>query len=369
MPVLAALERQAEATLSFDGARVAASGRLTKERAYLLNVLKRAGARMLVADDPEPSHEQSGIRRALGAVDYYEPTRDPREVLVEFRPHLLLDNGRLSLAAISHPAQASKIVGGTLHSRNAEMEVRDALGQRQRLAFPLIGLASCALKQIETFHGTGQSTVAAIISATRRQLAGAVVVVVGYGANGRGIASYMQAVRARVAVVEHSAVAGLAAISNGMQLAQLETVLPAADFVITATGERDVIRDEHVDLLKDGCVLCNAGRRDGEIRVEDLKARAQTERDYGGGVVEYMFDNRRLTLLADGRQVNHYCGEGNASDLMDLSLALHVLCLQTLWQRPNRYRVGLRPVDPGDAERVAQIKLRSLGLATPSANR
>ncbi|HMJ04204.1 MAG TPA: NAD(P)-dependent oxidoreductase [Conexibacter sp.] len=370
MPVLAALERQLQGTRPLDGARVAASGRLTKERAYLLYVLKRAGARLLVADDPEPSHERDGIQRALGAVDYYDPGEPALDVLAGFHPHLLLDNGRLSVEAVSHRAQLGEIVGGTLHSRNAEMVVRRAIAGGQTPGFPLVGVASCPLKeQIETWHGTGQSTVAAIVTATRRQLAGTVVVVVGYGANGRGLASYLRAAHARVVVVERSATAGVLAVYDGMQLAQLETALPIADFVITATGEGDVIRDEHLDLLKDGCVLGNAGRRDGEIRVDDLKARASITRDCGGGVVEYVLSNRRILLLADGRQVNHHCGEGNASDVMDLSLALHVLCLQTLWESPQRYHAGIASVDPADAERVAQIKLHTLGLATSSVGR
>ncbi|MBS1868369.1 MAG: hypothetical protein JSS99_01775 [Actinobacteria bacterium] len=367
MPVLAVLERQLQGTRPFDGARVAAAGRLTKERAYLLNVLKRAGARLLVEDDPEPLHERDGLRRALGAVAYYPRDASPEEVLAGFEPHLLLDNGRLSVAAL---AQRGQVAGGTLHSRNAETLVRRALAEAEPAPFPLVGLASCPIKeQIETAHGTGQSTVAALMTASRRQLAGAVAVVVGYGANGRGIAAYLRAAHARVIVVERSAQAGLIAVYDGMQLAQLETVLPSADFVLTATGEADVIREQHMDLLKDGCVLGNAGRRDGEIRVEALAARASSARDHGGGVAEYVLGSRRVVLLAGGRQINHHCGEGNASDVMDLSLALHVLCLQTLWERPGRYGAGVAEVDAADAERVAQIKLQTLGLASARAGR
>ena len=366
MPVLTALGRELQGTRPLDGARVAASGRLTPERAHLLRVLKRAGSRLLVADDPEPRHERDGIRAALGAVDYYEPGRPPHEVLADFRPQLLLDDGRLSIAAISDPPERGEIVGGTLHSRNAETLVRQALATGRTLPFPLVGLASCPLKErIETSHGTGQATVAGIVNATRRQLAGAVVAVVGYGANGRGIASHLRGAFARVVVVERSAVAGLMAVYDGMQLAQLETALSIADFVVTATGERDVIRDGHMDLLKDGCALANAGRRDGEIRVADLEARADAVRDLGGSV-EYALGSRRILLLARGRQVNHHCGGGNAGDVMDLSLALHVLVLRSLWERPGRYGAGIATVDPDAAERVARIKLHALGLATAS---
>lgn len=371
MPVLSALERQLQGTRPFDGARIAAAGRVTKERAHLLHVLKRAGARVLAADDPEPAHERAGIRRALGAVDWYDADAPPAELLDAFRPQLLLDNGSLACAALADPEHtAATILGGTLHSRNAETLVRDALGDDGRLAFPLVGLASSPLKQqIETAHGTGQSTVAALTTVTRRQLAGAVAVVVGYGANGRGIASYLRAAHARVIVVERSATAGLLAIYDGMQLGQLETVLPLADFVLTATGTADAIRPPHLDLLKDGCVLGNAGRRAGEICVEELAARASGVHDFGDGVVEYALGSRRVLLLAGGRQVNHHCGEGNASDVMDLSLALHVLCLLTLWQRPGHHRAGIVAVDPADAERVAQLKLHALGLAWSSAGR
>jgi len=248
--------------------------------------------------------------------------------------------------------------------------VRRASADGPAPRFPLVGLASCPLKeQVETAHGTGQSTVAALVTATRRQLAGAVAVVVGYGANGRGIAAYLRAAHARTIVVERSAAAGLIAVYDGMQLAQLETVLPVADFVVTATGEGDAIRARHLDLLKDGCVLANAGRRDGEICVGELKARAGERHDLGGGAVEYALGSRRIVLLADGEQVNHRCGEGNASDVMDISLALHVACMQTLWQRPGAYGAGVVAVAPADAERVAQLKLHALGLAWSSAGR
>ena len=370
MPVLAALERQLQSTRPLAGARIAASGRVTKERAHLLTVLKRAGARLLVADDPEPAGERDGIRRALGAVDWHDPELPAAELLARFRPHLLLDNGRLTAAALADASLGGELLGGTLHSRNAESLARRALAAGGRPAFPLVALASCTLKeQIETAHGTSQSTVAAIATATRRQLAGAVVAVVGYGANGRGIASYLRAAHARVLVVERSATAGLVAVYDGMQLTPLETALPVADVVITATGEPDAIRDGHFDLLRDGCVLANAGRREGEIRVGDLEARADGARDYGGGVVEYGLGSRRIVLLAGGRQVNHHCGEGNASDVMDLSLALHVICLRALWERSGRYAPGIAAVDPRDAEQVAAIKLRALGLAAGGGDR
>ena len=366
MPVLTALERQLQGTRRLDGARIATSGRLTKERAHLLHVLKRGGARLLIADDPEPEHERHGLRRTLGAVDYYEPDQAPLDLLVAFQPHLLLDNGRLSTAAILHQGQLPHLRGATLHSRNAERAVRRTIAAAGAMpAFPLVGLAASLLKErIETHHGTGQSSVAAIVAATRRQLAGAVAVVIGYGTDGRGIASYLRAAHARVVVVERYATAGLLAIYDGMQLAQLEIALPLADFVVTATGEPDVICDGHLDLLKDGCVLANAGRREGEIRVGDLETRARAARDHGDGVVEYALGTRRIVLLAGGRQVNHYYGEGNASDVMDLSLALHVLCLLTLWEEPGRYGAGVVATDPDDAEQIARIKLQTLGLAT-----
>lgn len=369
MPVLAVLERQLQSTRPLAGARIAASGRLTKERAHLLTVLKRAGARLLVADDPEPVAEREGLRRALGAVDYYDADQPAAKLLAAFSPHLLLDNGRLTATAVAEPALHGELRGGTLHSRNAEALVRRALAGAAP-AFPLVVLASSTLKeQIETAHGTSQSTVAAIVTATRRQLAGAIVAVLGYGANGRGIAAHLRAAHARVLVVERSATAGLLAVYDGMQLAPLETALPVADIVITATGEADVLRDGHLDLLKDGCVLANAGRRAGEIRVADLLARADAVHDYGGGVVEHTLGSRRIVLLADGQQVNHACGEGNASDVMDLSLALHVVCLRALWERSERYSAGLVAVDPRDAEQVAQMKLRTLGLAATGGER
>jgi adenosylhomocysteinase len=369
MPVLTALERQFQTTRPLDGVRVASAGRLTKERAYLVLVLKRAGARLLVADEPEPLHDAGGIRRALGAVDYYDPRQPVLERLAEFEPQLLLDNGHLTVTAMTHPEELPAVAGGTLHSRNAELLVRRAIAEGRELRFPLIGLASSPLKeQIETRHGTGQSTLAAIVNATGRQLAGAVVAIVGYGAVGRGLASYFRGAHARVVIIERSAAAGVTAIYDGMQLAPIDTALPIADFVITATGQPGVIRDWHLDLLKDGCVLANVGRQP-EIRVDDLRARARSERDYGGGVVEYELGSRRVVLLAGGGQVNHLCGEGNASDVMDLSLALHVLCLQALWEEPDRYEAGIAPVDAGFTERVAEIKLHTLGVSRSAPDR
>ncbi len=199
--------------------------------------------------------------------------------------------------------------------------------------------------------------------ATNILLAGKVAVVAGYGWVGRGIALRLRGMGARVIVTEVDPIKALEAVMDGFDVMPMIDAARIGDIFVTATGNRDVIRREHMDVMKDGAILANSGHFNVEINIDDLESMAESKRVIRGNVTEYRLRNgKRLYLLAEGRLVNLVAAEGHPSEVMDMSFSNQALALLYLLENRGKLEPKVYEVPRSQDEEVARLKLESMGI-------
>ena len=233
------------------------------------------------------------------------------------------------------------------------------------LAYPIVSVNDADTKHLfDNRFGTGQSTVDAIMRSTNLLLAGRTFVVAGYGMCGRGVASRARGMGAHVVVTEVDPLPALEAAMEGYRVLPLREAARIGDVFVTVTGDTSVIRREHLEVMKDGAVLANAGHFDVEI---DKNALAELSggrvRRIRGYVDEYtMGDGRRLHLLGEGRLVNLAVAEGHPAAVMDMSFANQALSVEWIVKGRGTLAPGVYPVPAEIDEEVAKLKLQAMGV-------
>jgi adenosylhomocysteinase len=371
MPVLALLREQVAAQQPWAGMTVAACRHVTPETAVLVRVLQAGGARVALAAS-NPLATQDDVAAALAAegvsvhavhgADARRYVEHLRNVL-RARPDLVVDDG-CDLVTLLHetPSLRRGVRAAIEETSTGVLRLRQ-LAASGALKLPVVDVNDTAVQRlVANRHGTGQSTLDAIVRSSGVLLAGATVVVAGFGPCGSGIAERAAGLGAQVVVVEVDPGRALDAVLAGHRVLPMVDAAALADVIITATGNRDVLRAEHLGGLRSGVVLANAGHFDVEIDVPALAAAAvEVQRRVRPHVDCYVLpDGRRVLLIAEGRLANLAAAEGHPPAVMDVSFAVQVLVLA--WLAGERLRPGVHavPVDV-DAE-VARTKLAALGV-------
>jgi adenosylhomocysteinase len=213
-------------------------------------------------------------------------------------------------------------------------------------------------------YGTGQSALDGIIRATNILLAGKVFTVVGYGWCGRGIAMRAKGLGANVVVTEVEPLRALEAAMDGYRVMPLVEAAAISDFIITATGDKNVIDQPHLNVMKDGCVLSNSGHFNVEINIPALEAMAREKHRPRPHIEEYRLkDGRTLCLLAEGRLVNLAAAEGHPSSVMDMSFSGQALCVVHLVENTQTLHPDLYPVPEVIDQEIASLKLSAMGIS------
>jgi len=215
-------------------------------------------------------------------------------------------------------------------------------------------------------YGTGQSTLDGIMSATNLSIAGKTVVVAGYGWCGRGIAMRMRGMGADVIITEIDEVRAIEARMDGFRVMRMEEAIKQADFVITATGMKNVVQEEHLLAAKDGVILANAGHFDNEISKDALNKLAKGKRRMRRFVEEYNLGEKRVYLLGDGRLINLVAGQGHPVEIMDMSFAIQALTAEHIARNYENLEKRVYPVPDEIDYRVARLKLRAMGITIDS---
>jgi adenosylhomocysteinase len=238
----------------------------------------------------------------------------------------------------------------------------EALFAQGGLRVPAINVNDSVTKsKLDNIYGCRESLVDALKRATDLMLSGKVAVVCGFGDVGKGCAEALAAHRCQVWVTEVDPLCALQAAMSGYRVATLETALPHADFIITATGNRDVVTLEHLQRAKPGAVVANIGHFDCEIQVAALNAApGVTRRTVKPGLDRYTWPaGRELYLLAEGRLVNLACATGHPAFVMSCSFTNQVLAQLALWRTPHP--VGVHRLPKALDEEVARLHLPHLG--------
>jgi adenosylhomocysteinase len=282
--------------------------------------------------------------------------------MLKVDPEVILDDGA-DLVVLAHTSRPDRgrIVGSTEETTTGVTRLR-ALAASGKLRFPAIDVNDADMKHLfDNRFGTGQSTLDGIMSATNLLIAGRTAVVAGFGWCGRGVASRLHGMGADVIVTEVDPIRAIEARLEGYRVMTMLQAAPEADLIVTVTGDRDVVREEHLKVLKDGCLLANAGHFDVEISKPDLEKLSTAHRPVRPRVEEYLFkDGRRAYLLGDGRLINLAAGQGHPVEIMDLSFSLQALSAEHLTLHGAELAAKVHPVPSALDHQVALDALAPL---------
>ena len=231
-----------------------------------------------------------------------------------------------------------------------------------RLPFPAINVNDSVTKsKFDNKYGCKESLVDGIRRATDTMLAGKVAVICGYGDVGKGSAASLKGGGARVMVTEADPICALQAAMDGYEVVSLENVASTADIFITATGNKDVIRLDHIRQMKDMAIVGNIGHFDNEIQVSALRNHKWTNIKDQVDMIE-MPSGRRILLLSEGRLLNLGNATGHPSFVMSASFTNQVLAQMELWRRPEKYEKQVYVLPKHLDEKVARLHLGRLGV-------
>jgi adenosylhomocysteinase len=357
MPVLRAIRDRFEREQPFADVRIGCSLHVTAETANLVRALAAGGASVALCA-PNPLSTQDDVAEALAAGGVEVHARhgeDPApglDAVIASKPELTMDDGADLVSALA----SAELIGATEETTTGVIRARQL-----DLSFPLIAINEGRAKDLfDNRYGTGQSTLDGVLRATNVLLAGRRVVVIGYGRCGRGVADRAAGAGAKVVVCEVDPLAALEAAMDGYDVMPAIDAAEHGDLFITATGNRDALRAEHFERMRDGAILCNAGHFDVEI---DLAALPSARREVRPQVEEIeMGDGRRLYLLAQGRVVNLAAAEGHPAAVMDVIFACQALAAETLVRDRELLSPGVQPLPPAIDVEVARLKLGSMGI-------
>ncbi|MBV63916.1 MAG: adenosylhomocysteinase [Rickettsiales bacterium] len=238
------------------------------------------------------------------------------------------------------------------------------MSEQEKLRVPAINVNDSVTKsKFDNLYGCRESLVDGIKRATDVMISGKVAVVCGYGDVGKGCAQALKGQGAQVVVTEIDPICALQASMEGFRVLTLEDTLGWADIYVTTTGNKDIIRLEHLTAMKDQAIVCNIGHFDNEIQVDALnEASDVTKQNVKPQVDQYtMSDGRQLYMLAEGRLVNLGCATGHPSFVMSNSFTNQTLAQIDLWENRDSYVPGVYVLPKKLDEEVAALHLEKIG--------
>lgn len=373
MPVLNRVRKQFEAEQPFKGLKVTISLHLEAKTAYLAKVVQAGGAEVTITGS-NPLSTQDDVCAALvedGVTVFakYNPAPEEYKALLikalETKPDLIIDDGGdlVSTLHSERPDLLVQVRGGAEETTTGILRLK-AMDKDGQLKFPMVAVNDAYCKYLfDNRYGTGQSVWDGINRTTNLVVAGKTVVVVGYGWCGKGVAMRAKGLGANVVVTEVDAIKAVEAYMDGFQVMPMLEAARIGDFFVTVTGNRDVIRGEHYDVMKDGALLSNAGHFDVEVNKPELQERSSSVRTVRRNIEEYQLkDGRKIYLLAEGRLVNLAAGDGHPAEIMDMTFALQALSLKYVNDQYEQIGNTVVNVPYELDEQVARFKLESLGL-------
>jgi adenosylhomocysteinase len=374
MPVLQLVRQRFEAERPLAGVRIAACLHVTTETGNLMHVLKAGGADIaLCASNPLSTQDEvaawlaADLQIPVFAIRGEDKDTYYRHIqkVLSHRPHLTMDDGA-DLVSTLHTTGgdlATQVFGGTEETTTGVIRLR-SMAQRGVLKYPIVAVNDAKTKHLfDNRYGTGQSTIDGIVRATNRLLAGSTFVVCGYGWCGRGVAMRAHGMGANVIITEIDPIKALEAVMDGYRVLPMAEAARLGDFFVTLTGNTDVIRAEHFQLMKDGAILANAGHFNVELGLDELEKMSPQKVAVRDGIEAFKLPSGKyINVLAEGRLINLAAAEGHPSSVMDMSFANQALAAEYLTQHKNGLANGVFPVPEDIDQRIATLKLHALGI-------
>lgn len=372
-PLLRSLEEDFKKEQPFKGVRIALSVHLEAKTAYLCKVLKAGGAEMFVTGS-NPLTTQDDVAAALvkdglNVFAHYGCSDEEYDryikMVLENNCNIIIDDGG-DLVNMLHSSMRDKleyVIGGCEETTTGIIRLK-AMARDEKLEFPMVMVNDADCKHLfDNRYGTGQSVWDGINRTTNLIVAGKRVVVAGYGWCGKGTAMRAKGLGAKVIVTEVDPVKAIEAVMDGFEVMTMNEAAKVGDFFVTVTGCADVITSEHMKLMKDGAILCNAGHFDVEIDMAYLKENALSTIDQRANIVGYeVTPNKFVYVLGEGRLVNLACGDGHPAEIMDMSFAIQALSAKYLLEHKEDITEKLIVVPREVDLEVANRKLNFLGI-------
>ncbi|MBA2276500.1 MAG: adenosylhomocysteinase [Chloroflexia bacterium] len=374
MPVLAQIRETFERERPLDGVRILCCAHITTETANLALTLKAGGAdAVLCASNPLSTQDDVAAALVEDGIPVFAIKGEDNETYyrhihagIAHKPQIIIDDGAdvVTMYHREYRELIADVIGATEETTTGVIRDR-AMEKAGVLEFPVVAVNDADTKHFfDNRYGTGQSTIDGILRATNILLAGKNVVVAGYGWCGKGIATRMRGLGAKVIVTEIDPVKALEAAMDGFQVMPMDEASPVADLIVTATGNINVVDRPHFENMKNGAIICNSGHFNSELNLKALEEMSgegrRTLRPY---VEEFTFGEKHVIVLGEGRLINLAAAEGHPASVMDMSFANQALAAGYLVREgatlENRvYRVP----DEIDKE-IARLKLQAMNIA------
>ena len=374
MQVLNNIKKRFAKEKPLKGIRLAACLHVTTETASLMQTLKAGGAKITLCasnplstqDDVAASlvkHDKIAVFAIKGEDNktYYKHIHSALDI----KPQYTMDDGA-DLVSIIHSERQELIEnvrGGTEETTTGIIRLK-SMAADGVLQYPIIAVNDAKTKHFfDNRYGTGQSTMDGIIRATNRLIAGSNFVVCGYGWCGKGLALRARGMGANVIVTEVDPTAALEAVMDGLSAMPIRQAARIGDFFCTVTGNINVIRKEHFQIMKDGAIVANSGHFNVELDLDGLESIAKSRRTIRPFVEEYVLENGKcINVLGDGRLINLASAEGHPSSVMDMSFANQALSVEYMVNSKKRLENNVYPVPEEIDKAIAKEKLTSMNV-------
>jgi adenosylhomocysteinase len=378
MPGLMSLREEYRNEQPLKGARIAGCLHMTIQTAVLIETLKALGAEVTwsscnifstqdhaaaaIAAAGFPVYAWKGMNEeefdwCIEQTLFFGEDRKPLNMILD-------DGGDLTNMVLDkYPELAAGVKGISEETTTGVHRLYERM-KKGTLPMPAININDSVTKsKFDNKYGCRESAVDAIRRATDIMMAGKRVVVCGYGDVGKGTAASFKGAGSIVTVTEIDPICALQAAMDGFEVKKLETVVGNADIVITTTGNKDIVRGEHFEAMKDKTIVCNIGHFDNEIAVAWLKKNhGNTHVEIKPQVDKYTIDGKDIILLAEGRLVNLGCATGHPSFVMSNSFTNQTLAQIELWKNGENYENEVYMLPKHLDEKVAKLHLEKIGV-------
>ena len=338
MGALMQVKKRFEREKPLEGVRIGLALHVTKETGHLVYTLIAGGAEVAITgcnplstqDDVAAALAENGVHvwayKGESRDDYYRYIKH----VIDFKPHITIDDGCDLVSEIhqNHVELIPDIYCGCEETTTGIIRLK-AMERDNALKYPMIAVNDNQTKHlVDNYYGTGQSTIDGILRATNVLIAGKNFVVVGYGSCGKGVAMRAKAFGANVVVCEVDNFRALQASYDGFSVMPMDRAAKLGDIFCTVTGNKHVIRIEHMRSMKHGVILANSGHFDIEIDIESIRNASTSERRIRPFMDEFVLEGKKVYVLGEGRLINLAAAEGHPSEVMSTSFCGQALACE-----------------------------------------
>ena len=378
MPGLISLREEYKGKFPLKGARIAGCLHMTIQTAVLIETLIDLGAEVTWSSCnifSTQDHAAAAIAKEGIPVFAWKGMNDQEfdwcieQTLFAFEDNqplnmILDDGGDLTNMVLDNYPELVKDIRGLSEETTTGVHRLYERMKNGTLPMPAININDSVTKsKFDNKYGCKESLVDAIRRSTDVMMAGKVAVVAGYGDVGKGSAASLQGAGARVIVTEIDPICALQAAMDGFEVKKMENAVAEADIVVTATGNKDIIKGKHFEMMKDKTIVCNIGHFDNEIDVAWLdNNHGSTKTTIKPQVDMYTINDKDVILLAEGRLVNLGCATGHPSFVMSNSFTNQTLAQLELWKNSENYKNEVYMLPKHLDEKVALLHLAKIGV-------